>query len=314
MQHRETQSLGKLSVLALGGGGIGQVYCATTREESIATVHEAVDSGINVFDVAPSYGQGEAETVVRESFGGRVPKDVHIFTKFGMSSTPSDRIESALNQSVDESLTRMKLEKVDVLFSHDYLVPDESDVSGVTVSQYREVVRPALEKLVCSGKAMGWGLTGLGIPSVLIDMINEDPPPHAIQVATNLLDTLGVLRHYDVPPRPRDIMAAAQGRGVAVMGIYPLAAGALTDQVDREMPQDSATMVDYRRAVFLRAMAKEMEQTPAALALRYALTMKDVSSVVVGVKNRTELRECIAAESRGPLGHLLVNKIDQAAR
>ena len=71
-------------------------------------------------------------------------------------------------------------------------------------------------------------------------------------------------------------------------------------------------MEDYRRAAPFRALAKEMGESTAALAHRYALSMEGVSTVVLGVKNRDELRECVAAESSGPLAPELMGRIDAA--
>ena len=67
MQQRPFGELGAASALTLGGGGIGQVWGPTTRDECVATVREAVDSGIDVLDLAPSYGNGEAETVIGDA-------------------------------------------------------------------------------------------------------------------------------------------------------------------------------------------------------------------------------------------------------
>jgi len=58
--------------LTIGGGGIGQVWGATDRDESVATVREAVESGITLIDVAPSYGSGEAELVVGQAFAAEL--------------------------------------------------------------------------------------------------------------------------------------------------------------------------------------------------------------------------------------------------
>src|SRR6266513_1560953 len=69
--------LGKLrpaSALTLGGGGLGMVWGETTFEECGATVHDAVAAGINLIDLAPRYGDGKAEEVVGEAFGGRLPE------------------------------------------------------------------------------------------------------------------------------------------------------------------------------------------------------------------------------------------------
>ena len=81
MQQRPFGELGTASALTLGGGGIGQVWGPTTREECVATVREAVDSGIDVLDLAPSYGNGEAETVIGDAFNGSLPSGVRITTK-----------------------------------------------------------------------------------------------------------------------------------------------------------------------------------------------------------------------------------------
>ena len=69
MQQRTFGKLGDISALTLGGGGIGQVWGPTTREEAIATVRAAWEAGITFFDVAPSYGRGEAEVVLGEALG-----------------------------------------------------------------------------------------------------------------------------------------------------------------------------------------------------------------------------------------------------
>jgi len=87
-------------------------------------------------------------------------------------------------------------------------------------------------------------------------------------------------------------------------------AGALTDAMDRDLPPDDADRLDFDRAAPFRALAAEAGESPAALAHRYALTMAGVDSVVLGVKNRTELAECVAAAARGPLDAGLVAAID----
>ena len=77
MQTRRFGGVGEISALTLGGGGIGQVWGPTSREESVATVRSAVDSGITFVDLAPGYGNGEAETVIGEAFDGRRAESCH---------------------------------------------------------------------------------------------------------------------------------------------------------------------------------------------------------------------------------------------
>src|SRR6056297_450632 len=73
MQIRQLGGLWPVSALTLGGGGIGQVWGSTSRDEAVATVQAAVAGGVSLLDMAPGYGRGEAEAVVGEAFGGRLP-------------------------------------------------------------------------------------------------------------------------------------------------------------------------------------------------------------------------------------------------
>jgi aryl-alcohol dehydrogenase-like predicted oxidoreductase len=63
-----------VSTLTLGGGGVGMLWGETTFSECVATVHAAVAADINLIDLAPRYGDGKAEVVVGEAFGGRLPQ------------------------------------------------------------------------------------------------------------------------------------------------------------------------------------------------------------------------------------------------
>jgi aryl-alcohol dehydrogenase-like predicted oxidoreductase len=312
-----TRTLGKLwpvSALTLGGGGIGQVWGPTDREESVATVREAVDAGVTLLDVAPTYGDGEAERVVGEAFDGRLPDGVRVVTKHRMDNPSAGEVAARLAQSLHASLERMRLPFVDLLILHGYVVPTDSmgGEARTPKSLFEDAVRPAFERLVEQGSIGAWGITGIGAPSAILQILAEDPAPAAVQAVSNLLDSPGDMRVNDEPPRPRDIIALAATRGVGVMGIRAVQAGALTDRIDRDVPEDDATLADFRRAAPFRALAQELGETPAALAHRYALSMTGVDTVVLGVKNRTELRECLEAEQRGPLSAELMRRIDVA--
>ena len=71
MQQRQFKPFDSVSALTLGGGGLGQVWGETSREEAVATVNLAIEKGITHLDVAPMYGKGEAERVVGEAFKGK---------------------------------------------------------------------------------------------------------------------------------------------------------------------------------------------------------------------------------------------------
>ena len=86
MQQRSFGRLWPVSVLTLGGGGLGMVWGATTFDECVATVHDAVAAGIVLIDLAPSYGNGKAEEVVGAAFAGRLPEGVRVTTKCGLGT------------------------------------------------------------------------------------------------------------------------------------------------------------------------------------------------------------------------------------
>src|SRR5262249_47487208 len=239
MQQRTFGKLGDISALTLGGGGIGQVWGPITREEAIATVRAAWEAGITCFDVAPSYGRGEAEFVIGEAFEGRLPAGVRVSTKCAVGNRAASEVLPLLERSLDESLARMKLERVDLFFLHNQIVPDATadQTPGTPRSLFVEAVRPALEQLVARGRIGAWGITGIGVPTTIIATLNDDQAPAAVQVVANLLDSPGAMRRYDEPPRPREIIAAAHRRGIGVMGIRAVQAGGLTGAFDRGGPE-----------------------------------------------------------------------------
>jgi aryl-alcohol dehydrogenase-like predicted oxidoreductase len=302
----EMRSLGRLwpvSALTLGGGGLGQLWGPTTRDEAVATVREAVTSGVTLIDVAPRYGDGEAERVIGEAFGGRLPSGVRISTKHRVGNPPPSRVTAELERALGESLDRLKLEFVDLYFLHGYLVPGavEGGERRTPLGLFNDWVRPAFARLVAQGRIGAWGITAIGRPGPVLQALAEDSLPDAVQAITNLLDSPGEMRWFDEAARPRDIIARAHEQGVGVMGIRAVQAGALTDRIDRELPGGHPTAADFRRAAPFRALAGELGESAASLAHRYALSMAGVDTVVLGAKNRTELREGLVAEAKGQL-------------
>ena len=313
MRQRPFGKLGTASALTLGGGGLGRIWGPTTREECVATVREAVEAGVDVLDLAPSYGNGEAESVIGEAFGGALPDGVRVTTKCRVGDTPPDRVYDLLSESLSGSLERMRLERVDVMFLHNAVTLGEEGGDRLTsVASVTEAVAPAFERLIAEGRIGHWGLTGISHADALIHLVENGPRPDFIQCITNLLDSAGGLLQGGGPARPRDIIAAANANGVGVMGIRAVQAGALTNAIDRPLPEGHSELADFDRATPFRDMAGTMGFSAAYLAHCYALSMEGVSTVVLGVKNRAELRECIAAEAAAPLEDSLMALIDAA--
>src|SRR5215213_1709729 len=160
---------------------------------------------------------------------------------------------------------------------------------------------PTFVRLQEEGLIRGWGLTAVGYPPAILAALAAEPRPYAAQMVVNALDLSGDMWIFGDAGQPQNptLVAAAADAGVPVMAIRAVASGALTDQLDRE-PNDP-TREDYDRAAGFRALAADLGQTPATLAHRYALSVPGVATVVLGVKNRTELAEVVAAEAAGPL-------------
>lgn len=313
MRQRPFGRLGTASALTLGGGGIAGIWGETTREECVATVREAVDSGIDLLDLAPSYGNGEAENVIGEAFGGNLPDGVRVTTKCRVGDTPPDQVYGHLSTSLNGSLERMRLDHVDIMFVHNAVTLGSEGHERLTpASVVAEAIAPAFERLIAEGRVRHWGLTGIGEPDALIHLLDNGPRPDYVQCIANLLDSPGGLLRGGIAARPRDIAAAANANGTAVMGIRAVQAGALTDAIDRPLPDGHSELADYDRAAPFRAIAAEVGRSAAWLAHCYALSMDGIGTVVLGVKNRHELRECIDAESAAPLDPALIARIDDA--
>jgi len=319
MQQKSLGGLWPVSALTLGGGGLGMVWGETTFDECVATVHDAVAAGINLIDLAPRYGDGKAEEVVGAAFAGGLPAGVRVTSKCNLGNAARADIEPTLRQSIEGSLKRLRLSRLDLFFLHSNVVPDAAHIArrpdaAARMTLYETfvaAVRPVFEKLVGEGLIGAWGLTGIGHPDTIIRILGEHPAPAAVQCIANLLDSPGGLKFFDGPAKPREVMAAARANGVGVMGIRAVQAGALTSALDRTLPADHPEMRDYARARGFRRLATELGMAPALLAHRYALSLP-VDTVVLGVKNRTELAECIAAAEAGPLPADVIARIDRS--
>lgn len=312
----ETRMLDRLwpvSALTMGGGGIGQVWGETNREEAVATLREAVDEGITLIDVAPSYGTGEAERVVGEAFDGALPEKVRILTKHHVGHATPSEVQDAMLSGLNESLKRMRLSFVDVYLLHSQIIPEtdpERHDWTTPLSLFREAARPALEALVDQGRIGAWGITAAQFPAVLEAVFAETPVPKVAQMVANALDASGDMSWSKSEVGPRALIKQAKNSGVGVIGIRALGAGALTDRFDRDLPSGHPALADYQRAATFRLIANEMDESPASLAYRYALSIPGVDTVSLGVKNRVELREGLQAAERGPLSDDLLLAIE----
>ncbi len=321
MKHRKFKPFGSVSALTLGGGGIGNVWGKTSREEAITTVVTAIDSGINHLDMAPMYGKGEAEIVVGEASKDRDLSEIKITTKCQLGTIPDDQVYDKLNESLTESFERMKIDKVNLFLLHSQLIKDDYELpilndlkSSITTSLscYFNGVIPAFQKLKEEGKIDSWGI-GLGEEEALISAINHEKQPEAMQCAVNVMNSIGAIGYISKKPNPNRILKECQEKEIPILAIRAVQAGALTSKMDREphpSGRDKPDFDDYEKADAFRKLAKEWGESPASLAHRYALSIQKVNSVILGVKNTKELQECIEAESKDNLNEVQLKELE----
>ena len=312
MEQREFKPFGTISALTLGGGGIGNVWGETTRSESVSAVNLAIESKINQLDVAPMYGKGEAERVVGEALKGKDPTAINLTTKCRLGTVPDAEVYTRLNNSLCRSLETMGVDKVNLFLLHSQLIEDDYQLpvlnehrasNATTLSCYYSAVIPAFEMLKKEGKIDHWGI-GLGQEEALIKAINHEYPPEAMQCAVNILNSIGAIGYISEKPDPNRVLQECQKRDIPILAIRAVQAGALTSSMDREphpSGMDKADFNDFDRALPFRELAKDWDESPASLAHRYALSVEKVSTVILGIKNRKELQECIDAEEKGKL-------------
>jgi hypothetical protein len=91
---------------------LGMLWCPTTFDECVATVHAAIAAGINLLDLAPRCGDGKADEAVGAAFGGRLPDGVCVTSKCNLGEPPPDQIEGILRRSIEASLKRLRLTRL----------------------------------------------------------------------------------------------------------------------------------------------------------------------------------------------------------
>ena len=314
MRYRRLGRTGLVvSEIGLGGGGIGHVWGETTDDEIAATITLAMDEGVNFYDVAPSYGNGAAERnlgrALLEAPEGR-GRDMLVATKVSLGEDDLANIPAAVERSIHESLERLRRERLDLFQLHNTITPERGQFRrSLSVADAMTAVS-ALHRLKQDGLTRFAGITGMGDASSVRHVLREGSLD-TVQVYYNLLN--------DSAARPLpsgsslhdhgQLLPLAAELGLGVIGIRNLAAGALTDVVDRAVTDDSLVAHDDRRAAALRFL--ESEDVPLSRwAARFALEPSSISSVVPGVKNTAELADQIAAVDLPPIDAETLARID----
>jgi len=310
----ELRVLGKtglrLSALGFGCGNVGGLMIRGTAAEQERAVARALDLGINYFDTAPSYGDGESETSL-----GRVWKALRppalVGTKFRIAPGERGAVGAAVVASLEASLRRLQMERVDLFQLHNLIDPDGGG-SRLTARLVLEEVVPALQKLQQQGKVGCYGISGLGDTAALHAVVGSGRL-HTAQVCYNLLNpTAG---HVVPPGFPAQdfgrLLRRAQDHGVGAIVIRVLAAGALSGVEARHAIAAPAVdpiasgpdyRADVRRATELAVLVQEGHASSLVeAALRFAVSTDLVTTVLVGYSSLAHLEYAAACVNLGPL-------------
>jgi L-galactose dehydrogenase/L-glyceraldehyde 3-phosphate reductase len=300
----------RVGALGFGCGNVGGLLIRGTPAERERAVARALELGINYFDTAPIYGDGQSETNLGQVIRALKPR-LYVGTKFRVPDVPAAELPAAVARSLEESLRRLGLPRVDLLQSHN-LVTRERNGRSVSVKDMRDAIVPALIRLVEQGKIGFYGMTALGETAALHEVLDAGMVQTA-QVCFNLLNPSAA---HALPPQfpaqdfGRLLDHAAKSR-VGVIVIRVLAAGALSGTEARHPiavptvePIASAPEYaeDVRRARMLEALVEDGHAGSLVEAsLRFALTSGAVSTVLLGYSSLEHLEYAAASVARGPL-------------
>jgi aryl-alcohol dehydrogenase-like predicted oxidoreductase len=290
----EKRTLGRqglrTSALGLGCMGMSWAYGAPDDDESIATIHRALELGCDFLDTAEAYGPWENEKLLGRALKGRRDQAV-IATKFGWEYTPDgrrvgpDSRPEHIREVVDQQLERLGTDHIDLLYQHrvDPQVPIE-DVAG-TVGE-----------LVQAGKVRYFGMSEASAPT--IRRAHAVFPVSALQTEYSLWE-----RGLEA-----EILPALRELGIGLVPYSPLGRGFLTGDVRRAEDYPDG---DYRRndprfqgadfeanvkaAETVHAVAARKGVTAAQLALAWLLAQGDDVVPIPGTKTRPRLEENLAA-------------------
>src|SRR5262245_54483512 len=185
----QARSLGKtgltVSTLGFGCGNVGGLIIRGTPAERERAVARAMELGINYFDTAPSYGDGESEKNL-----GQVLKTlkarVQVGTKFRLDPPDLHDIPGAVARSLDQSLKRLAMERVDLFQLHNRIESGRGR-NALSLGDVLNEVVPAVQKLRQQGKVGFCGITALGETRALHQAIDSGAIDTA-QVCYNLLN------------------------------------------------------------------------------------------------------------------------------
>ncbi|GJI97500.1 aldo/keto reductase [Duganella caerulea] len=290
MKQRTLGSQGlTVSAQGLGCMGMSNTYGPADQTEAVATLHRALELGVNFFDTAEQYGPYDNEALLGRAFAGR-RSEVILATKFGFDIRDGKTVgvtsdPKHIREKVEGSLRRLNTDHIDLLYQHriDPLVPIE-EVVGV------------MAELVREGKVRYLGLSEAGVAN-----IRRAHAVHPISVLQS---------EYSLWERnlEADVLPALRELGIGLVAFSPLGRGFLAGTAKRaeEYPPSDFRHLDPRlqgenfdrnmeAAAIVRELADHRLVTPGQIALAWAMHKGDDIVTIPGTRRRTFLEQNVAA-------------------
>ncbi len=312
----------QVAPLGFGCGNVGGLLVRGEYPTMRRAVARAVELGLNYFDTAPLYGDGQSEVnlgaVLRE-----LRPDVVVGTKVRVAAHDLDRIGPAIVESAEASLRRLGRASVDLLQLHNPITLQHRSKSVSLTPDDMAVVFGAFETLQRQGKIRFWGITALGDTEALHQVVNAGGF-HTLQAVYNLLNpSAGQRMPADFPYQDYDrLIDRAAANRIGVIAIRALAGGALSGTMDRHPiavrgVTPLATGRDYAEDV---ARARQLDDLVAdgtvgslvEAAIRFAIGKREISTVMVGTSSVEQLEQAVAAAGRGPLPAQVLERVSSA--
>ena len=301
----------RLSVLGFGCGAVGGLMVRGDQLDQERTIARAIDAGVNYFDTAVQYGNGESEKNLGRILQQLKPRNAIVGTKVRLPSASFDRIADAVATSLEHSLMRLRRDRVDIFHLHN-AITEHGGGEALSVRQVLGEVVPAFQRLRQQGKTRFRGLTAVGETAALAQVIDARAFDSA-QVVYNMLNPSAATE------LPADYPAQDYGRlfdhtvaaGVGVVGIRVLAGGALSGSTERHPiatppPEPIGSAMNYDadvlRARRLMPLVKEgFASSLTEAATRFAFAQPAIGTILVGMATPQQFEDALAAVQKGPL-------------
>ncbi len=309
----------RLSVLGFGCGAVGGLMVRGNPADQERAVARALEAGVNYFDTAPQYGDGQSERNLGRLLEKLRPTNAVIGTKVRLPGSARGSISADVSSSLEASLQRLGLEAVDILYLHNAITVTEG-AESLSSCQVLEEVVPAFEKLRQQGKVRFLGFTAIGDTEALQKVIDARVFDGA-QITYNMLNPSAAAAlppNYPAQDYGR-LLDHAEAAGVGVVGIRVLAGGALSGSPERHpiaspppIPIGSAHTydADLSRARRLTVIVEEgFASSLHEAAVRLAISHPAVGTILVGIATPEQFEQALGAVQRGPLQVAGLNRL-----